>query len=483
MKKCIQTLLSVFLFATFSIGSYSQTIIPQGDVYGVWTAANSPYLVTGNITIPTDSSLVIEPGCFIEFKPTKSLTVKGFIRAIGTQNDSIVFTVEGGSSLWAGIFFEFSYYQDTSGFKYCRIEKAAKSYPNYGGLLSIKQSANIYIESCELKYGNASGGGGAIFTMFASNILIKNNLIHHCSATQRGGAISIAAQSYCFIVSNRITNNSADYGGAIYISDGAPKIINNIFYNNHARLGGAIGMADAYWHPNGYHYFTNNTVAHNYASEAGPALWMLDVTLGIYNCIFYHNYGPPESHQIYLADWGDPYFYNCDIEGGLTGISTYDSIAFPGIFENCMDANPWAMGNIDNPYMLTSGSPCINAGIVLPELEIPEYDFTGNDRIVMDTIDIGAYEFQVISRNQPEYPSHEFKAFPNPTEGLIRLTIPETHEKSSVLELFSITGQKLDTYFVHTDNPVLNLSGIKKGIYYLRLKTDQEIYTQKIILQ
>jgi hypothetical protein len=485
MKKCIQSIMVFTLFAAFSTGSYSQTTITGGDVYGIWTAANSPYLITGNITIPADSSLVIEPGCYIEFKSSKSLTVTGFILAIGTQNDSIVFTVEGGSSLWAGIFFLYSYNQDTSCFKYCRIEKGAKSYPNpNGGLFSICNSANIHIENCELKHGSASGGGGAIFTMFVSNILIKNNLIHHCSVTQRGGAILIGGQSnHCFIVSNRITSNIADYGGAIYISDASPKIINNIFDNNHANFGGVMGMIDAYWEPNGYYYFTNNTMAHNYASVAGPGIWMLDATLGIYNCIFYHNYGPTEPHQIYLAEWGNPYFYNCAIEGGLTGISTIDSIAFPGIFENCIEANPWAIGNIDNPYMLTAGSPCINAGIILPELEIPDYDFAGNNRIVMDSIDIGAYEFQVISRNSPEYHIHEFKAFPNPTAGMIRLTIPETNEKSSILELFSITGQKLETYIVQTDNPELNLSGIKKGIYFLRLKTDQKTYTQKIIIR
>jgi len=484
MKRGIKPTMNLLFIAAFAVNTFSQTIIPEGDVFGFWTKANSPYLVTGNITIPIDSCLVIEPGCYIEFKFNKSLTINGSIHAAGTEYDSIVFTVEGGtpSGFWKGILFENGFYQDTSCLKYCRLEKA-KSYPDFhGGLLNITNSANIQIENCELKHGVSSSSGGGMIMDFTSNILIKNNHIHHCSATQRGGAILIGAVENCFIVSNKIANNTAEWGGAIYINDGAPKIINNIFSHNQARLGGAIGMIDAYWISNGYYYFTNNTLAHNYASEAGPGMWMLDATFGIYNCIFYHNYGPPEQHQIYLAEWGNPSFYNCAIEGGLAGISTIDSVSFTGIFENCIDADPWTLGNIYNQYQLTAGSPCINAGITLPELEIPAYDFAGNARIVMDTIDIGAYEFQIITHHYTENQNDLFKVFPNPSKGLVQLILPEMPDKPVIIELYSATGKKIDVFVVTAEKPELDLTDRNRGIYFLKVKQKHEVFIQKIIL-
>ncbi len=58
----------LFCIATFTNFTISQTIIPSGFVSGLWAKSSSPYKIQGNISIPKDSILIIEPGTVIEFQ-------------------------------------------------------------------------------------------------------------------------------------------------------------------------------------------------------------------------------------------------------------------------------------------------------------------------------------------------------------------------------------------------------------------------------
>ncbi len=49
-----------------------------------WTVADGPYHVTGNVIVPTDVTLVIDPGTTIFYDPDTELTVNGIIKAEGT---------------------------------------------------------------------------------------------------------------------------------------------------------------------------------------------------------------------------------------------------------------------------------------------------------------------------------------------------------------------------------------------------------------
>ena len=42
---------------------YADTHIPAGAVSGVWDSTGSPYMIDGDINVPTDDSLIIAPGC------------------------------------------------------------------------------------------------------------------------------------------------------------------------------------------------------------------------------------------------------------------------------------------------------------------------------------------------------------------------------------------------------------------------------------
>ena len=56
-----------------------------------WTKEKSPIVITGDITIPNGSLLVIEPGVDVLFDGNYSIIIEGYIQAIGTETDHIVF--------------------------------------------------------------------------------------------------------------------------------------------------------------------------------------------------------------------------------------------------------------------------------------------------------------------------------------------------------------------------------------------------------
>src|SRR5574343_259372 len=92
--------------------SYAQTTIPPGLISGTWTKSSSPYKVTGDVTIPKDSILKIEPGTVIEFQDNYGIKVDGILKAEGKLGDSIVFKA-ASSKEWAGINFVNNRQSDT----------------------------------------------------------------------------------------------------------------------------------------------------------------------------------------------------------------------------------------------------------------------------------------------------------------------------------------------------------------------------------
>jgi hypothetical protein len=96
----------------------------SGDVWGVWDSTMNPIEVVGELRVPPDSSLIIGPGCYIEFQDYYALTLDtsaAFIRAVGTEEDSIIFTPAPGR-VWNGI--DIYYAESTCEFSYCILEKA-----------------------------------------------------------------------------------------------------------------------------------------------------------------------------------------------------------------------------------------------------------------------------------------------------------------------------------------------------------------------
>ena len=209
---------------------YSVTVVsgPMSEDT-VWTLANSPYLVTGDVTVNEGVTLTIEPGVKVMFLANSDdqqsglssyeseLTVYGTLVAQGTSANRIVFTSSDRNPEpydWGGI--RFSNGEGTV--EHCQIE-----YGDYG----------IYLQ-------NAS-------PTISSNIISNNPLFGI-------GCVD----SNPLIEGNTISNNNSD---GIYCDRSSPMIDNNQISNNNGRgINCSSNNVSTYASPE----ISNNTISGNH---------------------------------------------------------------------------------------------------------------------------------------------------------------------------------------------------------------------------
>ena len=323
------------------------TEIPAGDVSGTWSQAESPYLISGDIEIPDNSELVIEPGVRVVFMGPHGMTVgqNATLTAEGSAGSPIVFTALNKDVGWRGLRFLDSGGDDT--LSYCSLTFSKKN-AGLGDDENVGR-ANDYFGS-EQYYC-----GGAIYCLY-SDVFISNCII---------------------------SNNAGDNAGAIYCEASNPRISNVVIANNVSQ-GGEIqcgGISTDMWSEP---VIKNCTIVNN---SPGGIFARSSSGLHITNTILWGN----ERYQI-LTEECTPTVSFCDIEQGYEGQGNID--ADPCFFDptggigldfDATSAN-WA---------LRSCSPCINSGA---ETLLPPTDLAGASRVNSNIVDIGAYE------NQSELP-------------------------------------------------------------------------------
>jgi hypothetical protein len=88
---------------------YGLTVVNGGSLLGntTWNTAGSPYLLTGDITVPNTVTLTIESGVEVRFTPLTDdlssgedvnrieLIIEGVLRVKGAQSDTVTFMSNG----------------------------------------------------------------------------------------------------------------------------------------------------------------------------------------------------------------------------------------------------------------------------------------------------------------------------------------------------------------------------------------------------
>ena len=245
----------------------------------------------------------------------------------------------------------------------------------------------------------------------------------------------------------------------------------------------------------------NCTFADNHAYNApnGSAVGVYNnSSANIYNSILYGN----EHNQVSILN-SDPeeadtlYVHHSCIEDGIDGINYVDGANFVYYDEetNISDDPEW-FGQGDFPYMLSSGSPCIDAGTLdLPEgVELPEYDLAGNPRIFGASVDMGAYEWSPVSTGEykPVEKTKSISASPNPFDWGTKINVQYEHKGRVRLIVFNNSGQIVKELMdVQTTNGLSEIywSGesqnghpLPSGLYHLVLLYDDvQIESLKLI--
>jgi gliding motility-associated-like protein len=327
--------------------SFASNALISGSLDGENYWNTDTVFITGSVTIEEEATLMIHPGTFIEFSGHYPLLVKGRIIANGNPDSLIVFTSVGNS--WDGIWFDgIASETDSSFLTHCIIENAKSS--GDGGAIYINGFSKLKLEYSKIQNNVSESTGGGIYINNAKPY-IRNCMILNNKASGEGGGMYVNSSQKFNITNNIIANNEAASGGAVYLNSSPnSKIYCNTICNNKATTGDGSGI---------------------YSNSSNP-------------------------HVINSIVWGNDMAGNISqvsyslIEGGHSGAGNIDQnpefispTAFTGTGETALEAD----------WHLTSESPCIDNGDPnITNHNIALQDIDGDNRILNNTIDIGADE-------------------------------------------------------------------------------------------
>lgn len=518
-------LLCLFLLA--SVFCQAQTIEVFGLQSGIWAA--DTIRVTGDVKV--QDSLRIQAGTTVLFDNYYCIKVENgaTLTAIGTENDSILFTVADttgfhafnvGRGGWNGI------RMDKAGkakFDFCRFQygKAALDNDQDGGALRIFGCNDVEIGHSTLFCNFSREHGGAL------NAVDSKVKIHDCNVSSNltyskidtiyfmyggglrflkcevditntdfrynngesaiGGALSIDS---CSVIIDRcrFEHNYGINGGGLYLIrcfDNPCSITNSIFANNTSgHFGGGLAISDS------SPLVANLTVVNNHSVgvNCGGVFFYQYCSPVLWNCIIYGNTNfTPLDEPVQMWSWTydgyAPMFHNCLVQYGFENISNHEII---NVYENCLDEDPLFVDSENENFHLTAFSPCVDAGYTL-ETDMG-YDLDGNWRICGDHIDIGAYEYSATGVSETTQNKQLIHVAGNPVTASSYAEIECENVCDLAAKVYSIEGKLLTNKNLGKTQIGLNhieigdlFQNLTSGTYLLVIRTPEKTFVTKII--
>lgn len=504
----------------------SQTVIPGGDVSGEWKIDGSPYLIEGNIHILSGQKLSIDAGVEIRFEGSNTFEIEGKIEAIGTETDSITFTLQdttgfsqGITTGWYGLSFTgYNYsFNENSVLNYCIVEYSEMSgltcisYPyltlenssfrfNKNAGISLYQFSDIEGENIRI----TNNGTGGIITVYSSpsfsnyNVLNNegtgislygnsasgntttffNGKISGNNGGATGGGVLMGDDSYVVFEQVEIIGNSSESGGGIYCSIATGMIRKAVIMHNHAQNGGGVfcsmgGMLDLEY----------SLIARNTALVTGGGASVTEGTINLQNCTLsgnsageigggmYYDLSYPVTNQVTNCILWDNQPEEIGYTYELPSVG-YSDIKGGFAGTEIFDADPLFLDPVMSDYHLTWSnfpqengikSPCIDAGN--PDTE-PDPDGT--------TCDLGAFYFDqgFYTAVTPVKSINEISIFPNPSQHYISIN---GVNRADHVKLFSLDGRSVLAEDIVNENQTIDISFLKEGFYILNLYEDNDI--------
>lgn len=328
MKNMIRFAL-IYLSAILPITLISQTIISGGNVFGIWNAAGSPYILESDVTIPGGGTLIIKPGVEIRGNPDVDFIVNGRLLAVGTEDSTITFTAADTINGWGGIEFHDSSLDDSE-ISNSIIQHALAgiyidlAFPMLKKLKILKNKTGIY--------GNSNMGANGI-NYFNDIEFYENNIGFYAYWT------FFSEFNNCLFYHNNYGVLLDDHAGETDESN----FNYCLFYKNE------VGFASQ---ANRRHPHINNcTITDNTLEEA-----KIGNSWPNYTIYFF-----VENSIIWGSEFEDgiSYFGNTVIEASYSDISFFNGTwnGIGNINEDPRFSNP-----LNCDFSLLCTSPCINAG-------------------------------------------------------------------------------------------------------------------------
>ncbi len=469
--------MQIFIVIAIANMLMAQTLVPAGDIGGLWTFSNSPYMVSGEIIVPYDSALIIEPGVEVIFVEHHKFMIHGQLLAQGTRDSMIIFTAENKEIGWHGLrFLDGLATNDSSKLVYCKVQYGLANGPSeedrYGGGVGAKNFNKLLIAYCQITENRTVGtlnSGGAGMVIVNCSPQIKNNLISNNSA-------------------------SGGHGGGIFISEAFPILSNNIISGNSAYGGG--GLSAHMCRP----IFINNTITNNWADHGG-AIDCLNGNATFINCILHGNVATDIGNEVHLSSVSSSVFLYCDIAGGIAAFAEGHDPGAPsyeGVYEYNIESEPEFL-DTSIGFDLADYSPCIGKGIdsIMVDsvwYKAPPTDYYGENRPrpAGSRPDIGAIENDRhttgLSLIVGSSRSRLVQIHPNPFAKQTSISYHVDQSNNVTIEIRNLTGKLIttlqDRYHYPGEYEVnWNEAGIPVGVYICTMTINKGIDSKIIVLQ
>jgi len=264
MRGQVLSLLLTLALLSLSTPAGATVIYVSGDQTGTWAA--DTVIVTGEVRVPPNEALTVEPGTQVLFQDLYKFIVdqNATLTAVGTSTDSIRFDRLYLWVHWHGIHFQSA--SPNSQLEYCQIlHGQTTAFPDWsGGGIFCSQSSPT-IRHCLIAECSAEGDGGGIYLAFSNPLITDNSFVAN-EAVYDGGGVYCGGSSSPIISGNLFIGNNVMwyYGGGLCVwGTGSPQVHDNTFTSNTAIATGGGG--------------------------SGGGLALLDVAITVHDNVFTNN--------------------------------------------------------------------------------------------------------------------------------------------------------------------------------------------------
>jgi len=371
----------------------------EGRLKGTWTAANSPYVVTGYSMVAPDDTLIIEAGTVVKFLERGAIQIDGNLWAIGTETDSIKFIpygeVDTMNHSWQSLIIDYNHWETDNDqraiFDYCEI-KDADQFRIYIDFWHWEENPDSVLVRINHSLITENSYGGIYINVHAvesentlnySHVMVLNSTIENNN--NWGIRFYDSNGKMPVKINNNIIHHNGDYwnyGGdlaGIYIDSGPNSNNNLIIDGNDIRYNQARMYSQDQGQGNGRGIFvmhapariTNNIISENGGGDSdfsegirifGYREWAPPVVVN-YNQIYGHG-----TYEASTEGWGDEWMeidmrYNnwgddvtAEIESGTNpqNIASfndkYDNDYWASINYSCYEGNTGSCGNGGDIY-------------------------------------------------------------------------------------------------------------------------------------
>jgi hypothetical protein len=485
------------------------TLLPPLSGYLSGSLGPGDFQVTDSIVVTTGQSLTIQPGTRLFFDGMHEFRVRGLLTAVGTLEDSILFSrrnTSGMDTAWGGIRFLNS--PNSCRLDYCTVEygQGSGEFPAEGGGAICSVHSNLRMYYCSFRHNRSEDYGGGLYFYQCSPEL------HECliddNATMIFGGGVYCREAHLLMDGCRMTRNSCSDGAGLMLYNAFATVRRCDFTDNDAYYGSGVYVRYGGNVSIGFTRFNESvTLTRNPVYLSGTdssEIFQSTIVSRAEGCALICDEAGVLVNSCIVACLGEC-DYGIDFGAGQQQLvrnsdvyapqaSVYDGVA-PAAFglialtnpngDSCdtyynIFLDPQFVDTANGDYHLQAGSPCIDAGD--PALG-PDPDGT--------VADIGAFYFDQMKADDPERTAVRryelLQNYPNPFNSATQIVFDLPQAARAELIVYDVTGRQVTTLFsgmaaAGRNRVSWTAEDLPSGIYFCRLASGDSRQTRKLIL-